>query len=189
MTVTTTIENHNKIDKTKFASYGTRIGAYLTDSIFLILIMLPLNYWNYINFKSFLIYLIVAIIGILYKPLTEHYFGMTLGKYTLDLKVTDLNFKRISLKQSFLRSSILLIAPLLLIPIQYFVFKNPEIMNIESFVEHAKAISVNYPIQKLITNLSAVILIADLVFMLTDKRKLFRSLHDRIGKTYVLKTK
>jgi hypothetical protein len=109
-------------------------------------------------------------------------------EYALDLKVTDLNFKRIGFKQSFLRSSILLIAPLLLIPIQYFVFKNPEIMNIKSFMDQAKAISANYPIQKLITNLSVVILIVDLVFMLTDKKKLFRSLHDRIGKTYVLKT-
>jgi uncharacterized RDD family membrane protein YckC len=189
MTEITSIENQKEIDKTKFASYGTRIGAFLTDLIFLILIMLPLNYWNYTGLQSFSIYLVVALIGILYKPLTEHYFGMTLGKYALDLKVTDLSFKRIGLKQSFLRSSILLIAPILLIPIQYFVFKNPEIMNIESFMEQAKAISMNYPVQKLISNLSFVILIVDLIFMLTDKEKLFRSLHDRIGKTYVLKTK
>jgi|OpeIllAssembly_1097287.scaffolds.fasta_scaffold123543_2 uncharacterized RDD family membrane protein YckC len=189
MTESTSIENLKQIDKTRFASNGNRIGAYLTDGIILMIVILPINYLNITSFKSLSIYLIVAILGILYKPLTEHYFGATIGKYALDLKVTDLNFNQISLKQSFLRSSILLIAPVLLIPIQYLAFQNPEIMSIDSFTDYSQAIANNYPLQSLITNLSIVILVIDLIFMLTDKEKLFRSLHDRIGKTYVVKTK
>ena len=128
-------------------------------------------------------------IGILYKPLTEYYFGMTLGKYALDMKVTNLKFEKIDLKQSFLRSSILLIAPILFIPFQFLAFNNPELMSIESYFDFAKMLTIEYPIQKMISNLSFVILLVDFIFLLTDKEKLFRALHDRIGKTYVIKTK
>lgn len=182
-------ENPNEIDKTKFAGYGIRIGAYLTDIVIITLIVIPINYLNLTNYKNFLIYLATALIGVLYKPMTEHYFGATIGKYVLDLKVTDHNFNRINLKQSFLRSSILMIAPILYIPIYYFAFNNPEIMNIESFMDISKSIIGYYPIESIISKISFALLVVDLVFMTTDKEKLFRSLHDRIGKTYVLKTK
>tara|TARA_R110002073_G_scaffold125199_1_gene269702 strand:- start:336 stop:905 length:570 start_codon:yes stop_codon:yes gene_type:complete len=184
-----TLNKTDKIEKNKIASFGLRAGAYITDVIVLMLITLPLNYLNFINFKSFSIYLTIALIGILYKPLTEAFFGATLGKYALDLKVTDLNYNQISIKQSFLRSSILLIAPILYIPIQYLVFNNPELMNIEEFMDLSKVVASNYPLQSLIGYLSLTILIIDLVYMLTDDKKLLRSLHDRIGKTYVIKTK
>lgn len=124
MTETTTLVENNK--NVKFASYGTRIGEYLTDMIVLSIVIIPLNYYNFIDLKSFPIYLIVALFGILYKPLLEHFFGGTVVKYALDLKVTDLNYNKISLKQSFLRSFILIIVPILFIPIQYLAFNNPQ---------------------------------------------------------------
>lgn len=185
MTETTASEENN--ENVKLAKYGTRIGAYLTDMIVLLIVILPLNYYNFTELKSFPLYFIVAIFGILYKPLLEHYFGATVGKYALDLKVTNLNYNKISLKQSFIRSFILIIVPILFIPIQYFAFNNPEIINLESFMDITTAISVKYPMQNILTKVSSGILIVDLIFMLTDKEKMVRSLHDRIGKTLVIK--
>ena len=60
-------------------------------------------------------------------------------------------------------------------------------MNLESFMEITTAIGVEYPIQNILTTVSSGILIVDLIFMISDKDKMVRSLHDRIGKTLVIK--
>ena len=133
--------------------------------------------------------MIIAIIGILYKPLLEYYFGATIGKYALDLKVTNTNFNRMTLSQSFLRSSILYLPTVFFIPITYLAFNNPEILKINSITEYAQTVALNYPMQNYITNLMQLIIVVDIIFLLTDKTKTERALHDRIGKTYVIKTK
>jgi uncharacterized RDD family membrane protein YckC len=133
--------------------------------------------------------LLIAILGLLYKPLLEYYFGATIGKYALDLKVTDTNFNKMTLSQSFLRSSILILPSSLFIPIAYLAFNNPEIIKINSLMEYSQAVILNYPIQSYITNLMQLILVVEIIFLLTDKTKTERALHDRIGKTYVIKTK
>ena len=53
----------------------------------------------------------------------------------------------------------------------------------------SKVVSSNYSLQAHIGYLSFTITLIDLIYMLTDDRKLLRSLHDRIGKTYVIKIK
>ena len=61
---------------------------------------------NIVHLKSFMIYFIVALVAILYKPLLEYFFGATVGKYALDIKVSNANLEKITLTQSFKRSSI-----------------------------------------------------------------------------------
>ncbi len=183
--------SENNIDKEniEYGKFWIRTGAYLTDAIILMLIVLPVTYLNITEYKSFSLYLILALIGFFYKPLMEYYFGATIGKYALDLKVTDTDFNKLTLQQSFLRSSILILPTLFFIPISYLAFNNPEILKINSFVEYGQAIALNYPMQNYITNLMQLILVVEIIFLLTDKTKTERALHDRIGKTYVIKTK
>ena len=179
----------NEIDKTRIAKLSTRFGAYITDFIIISLITIPLNYLNIVHLKSFMIYFIVALVAILYKPLLEYFFGATVGKYALDIKVSNANLEKITLTQSFKRSSILLIAPVLYIPIYYLAFNNPRLIEMSSFMEFSQGIQVQYPLQIFIGYISFAILVADLIIMLTDDKKLLRSLHDRIGQTYVLKSR
>ena len=183
------IESNTEKENVKYGKFWIRTGAYFTDGIILLLISLPITYLNITQYKSFTIYLLIAVIGLLYKPLLEYYFGATIGKYALDLKVTDLNFQKMTLKQSFLRSSILILPNILLIPISYSAFQDPEILSINSFLEYGQAIALKYPSQNYITWLLWLILIIEIIFLLTDETKTERALHDRIGKTYVIKTK
>ena len=178
-----------EIEKNRIAKGSTRIGAYITDVIVISLITVPLNYLNIVHLRSFIIYLLVALAAILYKPLLEYYFGATLGKYALDIKVSNENLEKITLSQSFKRSSILLIAPVLYIPIYYLAFNNSVLIELSSFMEFSQGVQAHYPYQTIIGYFSFAILLADLIIMLTDSKKLFRSLHDRIGQTYVLKSK
>jgi uncharacterized RDD family membrane protein YckC len=173
----------------EYGKFWIRTGAYVTDAVILMIIVLPVTYLNISEYKSFSLALIIAILAILYKPLLEYYYGATIGKYAFDLKVTDTNFNKMNLPQSFLRSSILIIPSLLFIPITYFSFNNPEIIKIDTFIEYGQAVALNYPIQYYITKLTQLVLVLEIIFLLTDKSKKERALHDRIGKTYVIKTK
>jgi len=181
----TVIEKEN----IEYGKFWIRTGAYITDAIILMIIALPVTYLNITEYKSFSLALIIAILGLLYKPLLEYYYGATIGKYALDLKVTDTNFNKMNLSQSFLRSSVLIIPSLLLIPISYLSFNNPEIVKINTFIEYGQAVQLNYPIQNWINYLIQLVLVLEIIFLLTDKSKTERALHDRIGKTYVIKTK
>lgn len=172
----------------EYGKFWIRTGAYLTDAIILMLITIPITYLNITEYKSFSLYLLIAIIGLLYKPLLEYYFGATVGKYALDLKVTNVNFDKMTLSQSFLRSSIIILPGILFIPISYLAFNNPDILKINSFMEYSQAVAFNYPMQKYVTNFMQLILVVEIIFLLTDKTKTERALHDRIGKTYVIKT-
>lgn len=186
-----TMKNEQLIDKenVEYGKFWGRALAYLADGVILLLISLPITYLNITEYKSFNLYLIIAIVGVLYKPILEFYFGATIGKYLLGLKVTDRNYNKMSLSQSFLRSLILTLPSALFIPVFYLVFKNPDILKINSFMEYSQAVNLSYPIQNYISYVIQLILVIEIIILLTDKSKTQRALHDRIGGTFVVRTK
>ncbi|MDG1038518.1 MAG: RDD family protein [Polaribacter sp.] len=186
-----TMKNEQLIDKenVEYGKFWGRALAYLADGVILLLISLPITYLNITEYKSFNLYLIIAIVGVLYKPILEFYFGATIGKYLLGLKVTDRNYNKMSLSQSFLRSLILTLPSALFIPVFYLVFKNPDILKINSFMEYSQAVNLTYPIQNYISYVIQLILVIEIIILLTDKSKTQRALHDRIGGTFVVRTK
>ena len=172
--------------KVEYATFWSRAGAYILDGIIVAAVTLFINAINIANFKSFLIYLPVAIVAILYKPFMERKYGATFGKMAFKLEVTDQSFNQIDFKQSLLRSIILIFPAILFVPIYYLAFNNPNLVNSDQIFEFSKALTVEYPIQSWISNLSFLIIIIDIIVLLTDNTKTQRSLHDRIGKTYVI---
>lgn len=116
----------------------------------------------------------------------ESHYGATIGKMAFQLKVTDQNFNRIDFKQSILRSIILIFPAILFVPIYYVAFNNPNLAEFSQITKFAQGLTLEYPIQSWISNLSFIILVVDIVVLVTDKTKTQRALHDRIGKTYVV---
>lgn len=178
-------ENKTKA-KVEYATFLSRSGAYFLDTVIVAGVALFVNAINIANFKSFLIYLPVAILSIFYKPFMESHYGATIGKMAFQLKVTDQNFNRIDFKQSLLRSIILIFPAILFVPIYYVAFNNPNLAEFSQITEFAQGLTLEYPIQSWISNLSFIILVVDIVVLVTDKTKTQRALHDRIGKTYVV---
>ena len=172
--------------KVEYATFWSRAGAYILDGIIVAAVTLFINAINIANFKSFLIYLPVAIVAIFYKPFMESKYSATFGKMAFKLEVTDQSFNQIDFKQSLLRSIILIFPAILFVPIYYLAFNNPNLVNSDQIFEFSKALAVEYPIQSWISNLSFLIIIIDIIVLLTDNTKTQRSLHDRIGKTYVI---
>ncbi|GGZ94365.1 RDD family protein [Algibacter mikhailovii] len=174
------------VEQFRYTPFWTRAGAYLLDTIILSVVAITVNYVNISNFKSFLLYLPFAILAILYKPFLESYYGATIGKMIVKIKVTDKNFKKIDMTTSILRSSILVIPLIMYIPIYYLAFNNTSLYEINEFMEFSTAIATEYPMQGIIGNLSMIIIVADIIFLLSDSTKTKRSLHDRIANTYVI---
>jgi uncharacterized RDD family membrane protein YckC len=175
-----------KTEQVKYATFWNRAGAYLLDIILLGLIIGIINFINIANYKSFILYLPFALIGISYKPYMESYYGATIGKMILKLKVTDKNFKKIDMTTSILRSLILVFPAMMYIPLFYLAFNNPNLLELSGFLEFSRAMASEYPTQGIIGNLSMILLVADIIFLLSDSTKTQRSLHDRIANTYVI---
>jgi hypothetical protein len=85
-----------------------------------------------------------------------------------------------------LRSIILIFPAILFVPIYYLAFNNPNLAESSQIMEFAQGLALEYPIQSWISNLSFIIIVVDIIVLLTDKTKTQMSLHDRIGKTYVI---
>nr|WP_299339032.1 RDD family protein [Allomuricauda sp.] len=170
-----------------YGKFWDRVGAYLLDAIILGSVTVGLNYINITNFKSFAFYLPIAIVGILYKPYMESYFGATLGKMALNLKVTDLEYNKIGFEKSLLRSLIVILPSLIYVPVYYLAFGNPTITDTNGFMEFSTALANAYPASTIVTNIFSVVFITDLIVLLTDGSKKQRSLKDFMAKTYVIK--
>lgn len=173
-------------ERFEFATFWSRVAAYLIDIILVGGFTALFNVINVANFKSFILYFIIATIAILYKPLMETYYGATLGKMTMKLKVTNFNFCSIDLKQSLIRSLIFIIPSLLYFPIYYLAFKNPELANANQIFIFSSGLLKEYPIQSWIGRLSFILITIDVIFLLTDSTKERKSFHDRLAKTYVI---
>ena len=174
-------ENH-----AEYVKFWPRAGAYILDGILVGIFSASLNVLNITNFKSFSFYLIVLIIGALYKPYLEYKYGATLGKMMLKMRVTDYNHHPISFDLSLIMIMFLIVPSILYIPIYYFAFNNPNIEEVNGFLEFSQFLSQEYPVQGLIAILVYIILIVEIVVLLTDSTKTQRSLHDQFAKTYVI---
>jgi len=182
------MDNTNSNETTfELANFWQRAGAYLIDMIIVGGISYLINGLNISSFKSFLFYLVFAILGIAYKPFLESYYGATIGKMALKLKVVDINYNQIDITTSILRSLILVFPAVLYIPLFYMAFNNPEFQNLNEVLVFSQAMAREYSMQGIIGNLGFILLTADLIFLLTDLNGKNRSLHDRIANTQVIK--
>jgi len=152
----------HEIKDVQYADFWTRLGAYLLDAIILTPIAIGYNYLNFAVFKSFWTYFLFFFLISLYKPYFE---------------------------QSLIRSLIFIIPSFLNLAPQYLAYNNSTLMASNSFWEFNTLISQTYPLASLLGCFTGILMIIDLVFLLADDTKKQRSLHDRIAKTYVIKSK
>lgn len=164
-----------------YAGFWKRLAALSIDS----LMILPL-FWvalRYYNLQNYIIFAAFVLLWFLYKPLCEYFFGFTLGKRVLKIKVVRDDSKRANLAQIFLRN-ILYSAPILFsLYTTISWFENPAFEKISSFEElnHFMADPNNVPWAQA---WYSFLFYADVAFLLTDKQK--RALHDRAAGTYVV---
>lgn len=65
----------------KYGGFWPRLGALVLDGIILAPITFGITYYNISTWKSIPLLALISIIGVAYKPVMEHMYGATLGKW------------------------------------------------------------------------------------------------------------
>jgi len=171
----------NKVDH-KYASFGYRVGASLVD----MLIFIPLigiSFYNTMAWKNLGIAILLALVAFFYKPLMEHYFGATLGKMAMKIKVLDLNFDEISMGQAMIRAFPWIISTMVNIYVIVLMFNDPDFYDANGFMSFSEYSQGFGP--SAYNNYAAIVLVISIIFMFWETKK--QTLHDKVAKTVVIK--
>ena len=167
----------------EYSGFWLRVAASLID----FLVMVPffvLSTYNSMKIKSLAVMLIVSFAYAAYKVLMEARYGATLGKMAVKIKVVNQEFGKIGLNEAIVRNVFQIYSSFSTAVIGVMLFNDPAFINATTFTEvgivQQQHGNVIYSI------VVAVILIGENLAMLADEQK--RTIHDRIGKTYVIKS-
>lgn len=161
----------------KYQTFLPRIGASIVDS----LLMIPLIFItpfiaafleSYMPKARFFAVILLGIVSALYVILMHTFYGQTLGKMLVKVKVVDVYEKPIIFGQAVLRS-----LPLVALVMFYLAF---------SGVEPAKDAFMNLTFAALFWFLLSLFIVVDIVTFLANKRHC--ALHDFIAGTIVVRT-
>jgi uncharacterized RDD family membrane protein YckC len=166
-----------------YGGFWPRLGALFIDAIILAPISFGLTYYNIVSMKSGAVMMLVAVASIAYKPIMEFYYGATLGKMALNLKVTNLDFERADLQTILLRNIFHIAPPLITALLSFGIYSHPDFEAVSGYIEYS-AFSRQFVGPQIVNSIAGLIVIVEAIMIAIDDQK--RSLHDRIAGTYVI---
>lgn len=166
-----------------YGGFWTRLGAMIVDGFVLAPLTVSIMYFNVVSWKSVEVLIIFTLLSLMYKPFMEYMYGATLGKMALRLKVVNLQFEKASLEEILLRNVFHIVPSVISLFFSIGMYNDSEFLEIDGYLEFA-TFSQQFQSIQIISWVSSCITLVDLIVMLADDRK--RSLHDRIGKTFVV---
>lgn len=168
----------------KYGGFWPRFGALIIDGIVLAPISFGLAFFNITHWKNSLLLIVITLVNTGYKPLMEIIYGATLGKMSFDLKVVNLKYQKASLTEVLLRNVFHIVPSLIGLVITIGIYELPEFESVSGYGEYSSLIS-SYGILQVVNLLAAGVIVVDAIVLLSDPYK--RSLHDKIGRTYVIR--
>jgi uncharacterized RDD family membrane protein YckC len=175
--------NPEELRIVKFGTFWPRFWALLIDALVLA-ILSPVTIYNETEWKSSTLMIAIVLIQIGYKSFFEYQYGATPGKMAMNLKVVNYQFEKASLQEILLRNIFQITAGIFSIGRGLYLFHQPGFFaasTIQQFgaLDGERIMGIVFLIYWL------VICITDVIFLLNSKDS--RSLHDRIGRTFVIK--
>lgn len=183
----TTLDQQLIEEQNNHVIYGTfwqRLAALLLDSVVVGGISFPLTSYNISTLKSPIVLVIITVTGLLYKPFMEYKYQATLGKMALNLIVVNQDHKQADLMSILLRNVFHVLPGLASLIISYLLFLTPDFKEVSSFMGYSELLQKDGSMSRY-QLFSGLLYITDTIFLLSDNKK--RALHDRMGKTYVIK--
>lgn len=171
------VKNENVL----YATFWNRTVASLLDMLVLIFIA-PLSIYNLIEWKSMPLWIVLSTLAVLYKPVMEYIYKATLGKMAMKLVVTDYDLQAPNLQQVILRNIFNIMSSVVSFFITLNMFNHPDFLNVTTYTQYQTFILAN---SSNVNNIVSLIIIIDVLSMFYDKHN--RTLHDKIGKTLVVK--
>jgi uncharacterized RDD family membrane protein YckC len=167
-----------------YATFKQRAFALLIDG----LILSPLaviDWFNKTGWKSPILLFIAFAIGLVYKPFLEFKKGATIGKEAMNISVVNSGGSQLSIQQAALRNVFDIAFKTFTFIATLIIYSSAGFSNIstnEDYVRFQQAV-INFNPYVIFYML---IFIVEIILVLSDKAR--RSLHDRIGNTYVVKS-
>ena len=175
-------EKQNK--QVVYATFWTRVAASFVDGLIIMPIILPLTYYNMIVWKNMPLLIAIAIFGLLYKLFMEYAYGATWGKMAMRIVVVNYNFEKPNLTEICLRNVINIASSVSTFLSSLYLFSLSEFKDVNGFMEYSVFVNKHTPAST-ISNILALAFLVDILLMFSDKQ--LRTIHDKIGKTYVVK--
>lgn len=161
-----------------FATFGPRFLALLFDSLILSVAPLLISF-NNTAWQNTMLLIVLSCIDITYKSFFEYVYGATPGKMALHIKVVNYEYGKASLNQILLRNLHQIAEGITMFAIGIYNFNQLPFLYEYSFFTKA-IIAANWFLLSLVA-----FSLVDMIVFFTSKDG--RSLHDRMGKTYVIK--
>jgi uncharacterized RDD family membrane protein YckC len=168
-----------------YVGFWPRFGALLIDGIILVVVayLLRLSLAELEN--SLFLLIVTAIIPLFYNLFLEYKYGATLGKMLLKIKIVNYELLPPTISNVILRNIIYIGLQFVSFGIElnsYFKLQSAESFELNGFASY---FTPDVIIALIYTACVFVIYMIEMIFLLNDPK--FRALHDRIGKTYVVR--
>lgn len=169
----------------QYVGLWPRFGALFIDGIILIVVGLLLRF-PLSELNDPLIPMVsLVIIPLFYNVLFEYKFGATPGKMLLKIKIVNYQLQPPTISNVLLRNLIYMAMQLLSLGHDLWNYFNNSSTYDLIEDDASNFLALELTIATFLMVLPVAVYLVELVFLLTDPK--FRSLHDRIGKTYVVK--
>ena len=182
------LQSQDLLTETEFiVQYGTfwpRFWALFLDGLILS-VLTPITIFNRDEWKNFVILIVISVIQFSYKPFFEYKYGATPGKMALRLKVVNYEFQRATLEQVVLRNIFQILSGLLVLCIGIYAFVQPGFPLISTSQQYTQ-LGYTGTATLIWEGSMFVIFLIDFIFLVSSADS--RSLHDRIAKTFVIRS-
>jgi uncharacterized RDD family membrane protein YckC len=171
----------------QYAGFWPRLWAILLDALILA-VLAPITYFNKTYWKSIPVLVILFLIQMTYKSFFEYKYGATPGKMALGIRVVNYEFERPSLAEVLLRNLFQLSSVAVYMILSVYFFNQPlynQTTYNENVLSQYSSTGSYYECILIFNLIILAIYTIDFIFLISNDER--RSLHDRIGKTYVIK--
>ena len=166
------------ISTVKFATFWTRVGASIIDSL-LFLPIIIMGFYNLLDWKMFPLEVMTTFLGIFYKVYMEWKYQATFGKIVMKIRVISEDMRDITLEQSIVRFSFYFMSYIGALLAQYYLFTNPDFEAIQTLEELVPFQQKN---QNEILSWASVPIMVSIIMVVLDAKS--QAVHDKMARTY-----
>jgi uncharacterized RDD family membrane protein YckC len=166
-----------------YSGFWKRFAAVIIDFIILAPISIGISYFNITSWKSTVIMLVVGLIGLGYKPIMEILYGATWGKMAVGMKVTNLDFEKADVREILMRNIFHIVPGVITMIISIGLYNSAAFEGVSGFSDYSD-VADQSSLGQVINFGSGLLTIVDAIVLAADPQK--RSIHDRIGGTFVV---
>jgi uncharacterized RDD family membrane protein YckC len=166
----------------KYKTFSPRVVAAFLDGLIIVIPLSLINYWIWSNVQNIssavlLVWFVVSSFTyVTYSVLMHGFFGQTLGKMNVKVKVLDISENKLSMWQALLRDSV----PIIIVTLMVFLEAPYVLQKIKPYEQEGSRTTF-----MVLSDINFIWFIAEVVTMLMNNKR--RAIHDFIAKSVVVK--